>query len=473
MAKNMDNKDKEAMNEAAEKSKAKITAYDLIRISAENSEWNRDAERKYKEARGAYEENLKEHNDSLAAIEEWDKAYNEVTRALVPIHEHRDKWLAEISELKLSGLIDIKSRDIYEAEVISMVNAGATNIQDGSTLRKLADLITYSKNDSAHRPKVVPMTAKEPKEPKLKPIPTQEEIDALMPTQVKACDLQGLIHPVVDPSFVVNSSTKALLDSVAMDARIGVAPNILLTGPAGCGKTELAQQYAARNGMPMLKINVPLVREPRDWFGYKTLVDGQIVWIKSLFAQAIEHGGVVVLLDEITRAPANVLNSLMPLLDGNRATYIEEVGEVLHMGPGVVVFATANIGLEYSGSFRMDKALADRFGVIVETTYLEEAKEAQLLEARTGVSGDVAKRLAKFAASIRSQAASNGSLVSSGVSTRTMIDAARMWTRIGVSALNFTILPQFSAEGGSQSPRAAAMTALQSQFGAELASVSD
>jgi midasin (ATPase involved in ribosome maturation) len=60
-------------------------------------------------------------------------------------------------------------------------------------------------------------------------------------------------------------------------------------------------QYAAISGKPMLIMDCANLKEPRDWFGYKTIVNGEIVWHESQFDRAISAGGHVILLDEINR----------------------------------------------------------------------------------------------------------------------------------------------------------------------------
>jgi predicted ATPase len=46
-----------------------------------------------------------------------------------------------------------------------------------------------------------------------------------------------------------------------------VPQNVNLIGPHGCGKTELAIQFAAaRHGRPLLIMDCANLREARDWF---------------------------------------------------------------------------------------------------------------------------------------------------------------------------------------------------------------
>ena len=276
--------------------------------------------------------------------------------------------------------------------------------------------------------------------------------------------LPGLCIPEEDESFVLNDSLRSYLSALRRmsDGKTDII-NTLLVGPQGCGKTSVAYKFAAKTNMPLLKMNCPLVREPRDWFGAKRAEAGSVFWDKALFAEAIAQGGLVVLLDEITRATPNVLNSLLPLLDWTRETYIEEAKEKLHVGPQTYFFATANIGAQFTGTFKLDSALADRFGAIVECSFLPAQDEAELLVKRSGISMDVANRLVKIANMVRKENQNSGKLTET-ISTRVLLDMARLYTVVKETAFRFTVLPKFSADGGKQSERAQVLGFIQGQF---------
>jgi len=206
-----------------------------------------------------------------------------------------------------------------------------------------------------------------------------------------------------------------------------------------------------------------LVREPRDWFGAKRAENGSVFWDKALFAEAIAQGGLIVLLDEITRATPNVLNSLLPLLDWTRESYVEEAKEKLVVGPKTYFFATANIGAQFTGTFKLDSALADRFGAIVECSFLPATEEAELLVKRSGISHDVASRLVKVANMVRNENQTSGKLTET-ISTRVLLDVARLYVPLKETAFRFTVLPKFSADGGKQSERAQVLGFIQGQF---------
>lgn len=276
--------------------------------------------------------------------------------------------------------------------------------------------------------------------------------------------LPGLLLPKSDETFVFSTNTRAYVSALGRMAKNGEdVMNTLLAGPQGCGKTSVAYEFAARMNMPLLKMNCPMVREPRDWFGAKMAAEGRVYWEKALFAEGVARGNVVVLLDEITRATPQVLNTLLPLLDWTRETYVEEAKELLKVGPNTFFFATANIGAQFTGTFKLDSALADRFGAIVECSFLPEVDEAGLLVKRSGISEDVAKRMVKVATLVRADNQNTGRLTET-VSTRTLLELARLYSAMQEKAFHFTVLPKFSADGGKQSERAQVVGFIQGQF---------
>lgn len=281
-------------------------------------------------------------------------------------------------------------------------------------------------------------------------------------------EIAGVLRPETDETFIMKPGMMRLFAHLLKRGSSGERPeNVLLQGPQGCGKTETALQFAARAGLPVLKINCALIREPRDWFGYKSVENGNVFWVKSEFAKLVERGGAVVLLDEISRATPPVLNSLLPLLDGTGVTFLEEVKQVVRRGPDLYFFATANIGNQFTGTYgKLDKALDDRFAVRIKATYLPADKEQGLLVSRTGIDDDIARRMVKIANKVRqSSSAAFGGKLSATISTRNLLDTAVLYKSLGADAFEYTIVPLFSSKGGTQSQEAEVRQIIQSQFG--------
>ena len=235
--------------------------------------------------------------------------------------------------------------------------------------------------------------------------------------------------------------------------------SILLVGPSGCGKSQLCELVAQAAGTPIEAFNFGAMSEPRGSLIGNTHFDREKgTWFtESRFVRAIRRPGSCILLDEINRAPREAFNILLPLLDhqGYLALDESEDAVVIRRAPGVTFFATANLGLEYTGAEPLDKALADRFAVVINLDFPAKDDERRLLRSRCpGLPENGAHKLVEFAARQRSMAR-QGDFVGT-VSTRALLAAGEQ-VAAGLpieSALRFTILNRFSSEGGDVSEQA-------------------
>lgn len=276
---------------------------------------------------------------------------------------------------------------------------------------------------------------------------------------------RGVFVPEINDTYYITPDIASLFKRVNKLSE-SKTQKILLRGPHGAGKTEMAMQFAARVKKPMLIMDCANLKEPRDWFGYKTIEGGEVVWHESQFDKVLSAGNHVILLDEANRVHPSIMNTLLPILDGRGFTYLEEKGGCITVGKGTVFFATMNEGAAYTGTTSTDIALRDRLGQrIVEVTYLPKEKEVDVLIARTGIAEKAAKALVDIANQIRKKSTGIGSSFSDGFSTRQLIACAEDFVVDGVESLTFTMTNLFSADGGTNSERAAVLQLIQGKFG--------
>jgi hypothetical protein len=294
------------------------------------------------------------------------------------------------------------------------------------------------------------------------------ELKVVDPAILPSSDSSGVFEPQPDPTYIINESTENLFRILSVSRRQS-PQNVNLVGPHGCGKTELAIQFAARASAPMLIMDCANLREARDWFGYKTAKEGTVYWQESQFVRAVEAGGHVILLDELNRANPHILNTLMPLLDGRRFTFLEEKGDKICVGPGTVFFATMNEGAGYTGTTTIDRALRDRFPRRLELTYLGEKDEIKLLVNRIGIEKEIASLLVQMANKIRQDSTGLSASLTESVSTRQLLAAAYDFMIGGVETLQFTISNHFSPDGDDESERVKVQNIIQGKFGHLLA----
>lgn len=274
----------------------------------------------------------------------------------------------------------------------------------------------------------------------------------------------GVFYPRSDATYIINPQIERLFGILETSSK-KCPQNVNLIGPHGCGKTELAIQFAARHDRPLLIMDCANLREARDWFGYKSAREGTVFWHESQFVRALQSGNHVILLDELNRANPNLLNTLMPILDARRFTYLEEKGDKIIVGPGTVFFASMNEGAGYTGTSALDRAIRDRFPRAVELTYLAESDEVKLLVNRTGVTKDISSRLVQMANKIRQDSTGLSATLTESMSTRQLIAAAHDFVLGGVDTLQFTITNHFSPEGDDDSERVKVQSIIQGKFG--------
>jgi nitric oxide reductase NorQ protein len=237
------------------------------------------------------------------------------------------------------------------------------------------------------------------------------------------------------------------------------AKNIMMTGPAGCGKTMAAKALVKGLDRPDFYFNLGATQDPRATLIGNTHFDQKkgTFFSESAFVSAIKTPNAVILLDELSRAHPDAWNILMTVLDqGQRYLRLDEAdgSPIVKVADGVTFIATANIGNEYTSTRVMDRAILDRF-VTIEMDVLNDEQELGLLKFMfPEVSEDELKAIAEIAHHTRVQSMSDGKL-SSMVSTRASVEMAGLvYDGFNLfEAAEISIFPFFSNDGGVDSER--------------------
>ena len=238
------------------------------------------------------------------------------------------------------------------------------------------------------------------------------------------------------------------------------AKNIMMTGPAGCGKTMAAKALVKSLDRPDFYFNLGATQDPRATLIGNTQFakDKGTFFSESSFVQAIKTPNAVILLDELSRAHPDAWNILMTVLDqGQRYLRLDEAegSPIVKVADGVTFIATANIGNEYTSTRVIDRAILDRF-VTIEMDVLNDEQEFGLLKYMyPEVNEDDLKAVAEIAHHTRTQAMSDSGKVTSMVSTRASVEMAGLiYDGFDLfESAEISIFPFFSQDGGVDSER--------------------
>lgn len=218
--------------------------------------------------------------------------------------------------------------------------------------------------------------------------------------------------PAADPFYVVDRQHMALLMT-----GIERGTNTWLWGPAGSGKSTLPQEAAATLGRPFVKIGMTRQTEVESLIGGMALRNGATVWEDGALIKAMRQPGTIILIDELTFAPAGVQAIIQLVADDHRSITLP-TGELVRAADGVVFVVadnTAGSGDEgglYAGTNVSNAALVTRFKRMIQIDYLSAQKEAEALANHTKCPMEAAKHLADFVAQIRRMPAMQGVVIS-------------------------------------------------------------
>lgn len=279
------------------------------------------------------------------------------------------------------------------------------------------------------------------------------------------------IGPEDVENFYVPDEHKAVLRACSLLAMEGKYPFISMEGPTGCGKTSTPEWFAVKSGRPLFELDCPTVREAKDVFGSKEVVpDGngglRIVWRKSAFVEAVSTPGAVILLDEINRIHPSATSGLIPLLDHRRRVYLDDLGEEIRVAENVIFFATANVGSQYTGTYKMDAAFRNRVNIHMVVDYLDEEHEIKVIVDKTGIDSEEAKSIVSIANIVREKVRDETDPLTNAISTRQVIKTAELRV-VGMpllDAMQFAVLNSYSKDGGDDSEYATVAQIVQGKL---------
>jgi nitric oxide reductase NorQ protein len=289
------------------------------------------------------------------------------------------------------------------------------------------------------------------------PLKTNAEVNVEAPTKHE--DIKNFIHNdsvSLKPESIVMTDLKwkYLIRSAVR------AKNIMMTGPAGCGKTMAAKSLVKALNRPDFYFNLGATQDARATLIGNTHFDSKkgTFFSESAFVKAITTENAVVLLDELSRAHPDAWNILMTVLDGGqRYLRLDEAegSPIVNVAPGVTFIATANIGNEYTSTRVLDRAILDRFTTI-EMDVLNDVQEFELLKYMfPEVNEDDLKAVAEISHHTREVSRGDSGKLTNMVSTRASVETAGLlYDGFSLTeAAEISMYPFFSNDGGVDSER--------------------
>jgi len=289
------------------------------------------------------------------------------------------------------------------------------------------------------------------------PLKTNAEVNSEAPTKHE--DIKNFIHNdsiSLKPESIVMTDLKwkYLIRSAVR------AKNIMMTGPAGCGKTMAAKSLVKALNRPDFYFNLGATQDARATLIGNTHFDSKkgTFFSESAFVKAITTENAVVLLDELSRAHPDAWNILMTVLDGGqRYLRLDEAegSPIVNVAPGVTFIATANIGNEYTSTRVLDRAILDRFTTI-EMDVLNDVQEFELLKYMfPEVNEDDLKAVAEISHHTREVSRGDSGKLTNMVSTRASVETAGLiYDGFSLTeAAEISMYPFFSNDGGVDSER--------------------
>ncbi len=244
------------------------------------------------------------------------------------------------------------------------------------------------------------------------------------------------------PSTTTNfvESDQGELNKLCMAFNLGW--HVMYEGPTGCGKTRPVAAVCYATDRPRIRLNGSEGLNEDNFIGYKTLVNGEVVFIEGPALLAMQYGCVLV-LDELNAALPEILIKLHSIMDSGTYTLAEDGNRMIEAIPGFMVAACINPPNDYAGVRPLNRATKDRFDLQMNIKYLDEASEVKLIQRLSGNRNrDLSRSLVRTADDLRELKTQRK--ISSDTSTRTLITVMQACQVMTVGdAINYTMVNRY------------------------------
>jgi cobaltochelatase CobS len=182
----------------------------------------------------------------------------------------------------------------------------------------------------------------------------------------------------------------------------------LLSGPTGCGKSQLVRHACALTGRPLIRINMTGDAESSVIFGTLVARSGSTAWEDGPATEAWRYGAVLN-VDEYDVTPPEVAMGFQWMLENDGRLFLKEMpGSAMdkiimpHANARLVMCGnTVGQGDEtghYAGVSPQNTAFVDRFRVAIRMNYLPANEEKAIIKAAVkGIPATAVTLMVQFA----------------------------------------------------------------------------
>lgn len=157
---------------------------------------------------------------------------------------------------------------------------------------------------------------------------------------------------------------------------------LMLKGPKGSGKTLSLEQWAAHQGIPMVRQDCSEDIGMRDLIGTFGIQGDDVYFALGSVTTAIETanelGGCLLVLEEANALPGKSQKILNSICDYRQAVEVAKLGKVFKVKPGHKIWVVGTMNPNYSGTYSLNEDFRSRWG-FVQVNYMNEDLERQLL----------------------------------------------------------------------------------------------
>lgn len=158
---------------------------------------------------------------------------------------------------------------------------------------------------------------------------------------------------------------------------------LVLKGPKGSGKTLSIEQWAAKQGVPMVRQDCSEDIGLRDLIGTFGIQGEEVYYGLGSVTTAIDiannEGGCVLVLEEVNTLPAKAQKILNSVCDYRQAIEVAKIGKVFKVKKGHKIWVVGTMNPNYSGTYSLNEDFRSRWGFL-NVGYMTYELEKDLLE---------------------------------------------------------------------------------------------